>query len=104
MRVAQRITIALWICGVIVLVLIPPWTVRTTLHYKSGYEYQEYNAKITFRSLYAPPRWEIYTVGMDDPISIKFEGELRLDILLLEIVIASVAAAGLIFLLSWRKA
>jgi hypothetical protein len=71
-------------------------------HYTAGHEEQIFNTRTYFQSLFAEPQ-TTYSEPNAEPSTIKTSSELRLDLLAVEIFIASAITAGLWVLAGWRR-
>jgi hypothetical protein len=100
-NVTQKVVILFWIIAIVVLTVLPPWTVHTTAYYTPG-AVSDWGTKTMFRSFLATPEWEIYSYP-SEPSTLKLSGKLRFDLLALELFVASVVMAGLLFVVARRK-
>ena len=98
-----RIIIVLWAAALIAIAAYPPWTVKQTLYlvnpskdpFESHTSTIHYDATTTqFRSFLAPTKW--LGSGPNAESTNVYNGVLRFDLLALEMLMVSVAAAALL--------
>src|SRR6266498_3612114 len=104
MNATEKKVISACVVLIIILCVFPPWRVDS-IYYPRGVEYTEGSttSKIRFRFIFSDPEWRIggeYSPSDNSRFSLEvFHGQLRFDILAVEIFVVALVGAGCVFYL-----